>query len=374
MKRIFVLICVVIAGISIMVLPSKAETQEEIESKYQWFSTEKMNREGQGWSKTVLPYDRLPAKAWSMVREEVWELAQHSAGIVIPFTTDSRTIAVKWRVCFDFKLTHMTGSGIRGVDLYARDSVIHQWRWVGTGRPDYTKTLSVLSKNMTASQRHYRLYLPLYDGIDSLWIGIDSNRTIQSEPDQDDSPLVFYGTSITQGCSASRPGMAYPAIIGRKLERETINLGFSGNGRMDMELADLIGELKTDMIILDCLPNLTPEQLIHNVQPFVARLCQFHPLTPILLVESVLFPAIWIDTSLSHSITTKNSLLKHEYQQLLTKGYKNIYYLEGNDLIGRDGETTVDGTHLTDIGMQRIADKMTAKITEILNSQSPTGK
>ncbi|MBP7461595.1 MAG: SGNH/GDSL hydrolase family protein [Candidatus Delongbacteria bacterium] len=348
---------------------AKGEAQPGTLTPYRWIMADTLPREGQGWTETAAPYDRLPSKAKSQVRDELWTLSQHSAGMVIPFISNSRTIVVRWKLRFNFKLTHMTGSGIRGLDLYAFDSLTNQWRYVGTGRPDSLVNQKTVGRNMTPADRRFQLYLPLYDGIDSLAIGIDSGAYLRPDRNQDQLPLVFYGTSITQGCSASRPGMAYPAIIGRWLNRKTINLGFSGNGRMDMALADLIGELPSEMIILDCLPNLTLEQITTNVQPFIIRLRQLQPETPILLVENVLFPPMWSDTSLHYAITHKNNLLKQEYQELLEKGYRNIHYVEAENLIGQDGETAVDGTHLTDIGMQRIAEQLADRITSILKTR-----
>ena len=100
-------------------------------------------------------------------------------------------------------------------------------------------------------------------------------------------PLVFYGTSITQGGCASRPGMVHTAILGRWLDRPVINLGFSGNGTMDPEMADLMAELDPALYILDCLPNINAAQVAKRVVPFVRTLRKARPETPILLVEDL---------------------------------------------------------------------------------------
>src|SRR5258705_7674130 len=128
------------------------------------------------------------------------------------------------------------------------------------------------------------LHLPLYNGVSSVEIGLPKTATLARTTDRPKDrarPILFYGTSITQGGCASRPGMVHTAILGRRHDRPIINLGFSGNGKMEPELADLLAELDPAVYVLDCLPNMTAEEVEQRVEPFVRTLRKAHPTTPI---------------------------------------------------------------------------------------------
>ena len=147
---------------------------------------------------------------------------------------------------------------------------------------------ATLASGLPEGRREYLLYMPLYNGVSSVEIGIPADRTIaRPAPRAEDrrKPIVFYGTSITQGGCASRPGMVHTAILGRRLDRPVINLGFSGNGVMEPEIATLLAELDPAVYVLDCLPNMTAAQVEQRVEPFVRTLRKAHPSTPIVLAE-----------------------------------------------------------------------------------------
>ena len=177
-------------------------------------------------------------------------------------------------------MPHMPATGVSGVDLYAKDKA-GRWQFVGNGRPNAAIQHGFLHAASPAS--NCLLYLPLYNGVKSVEIGIPKGRTI-STPDagrfERRKPIVFYGTSITQGGCASRPGMAATAIVGRQLDTPVINLGFSGSGKMEPEMADLLAELDPSVYVLDCLWNMTPELVSTRVEPFVKKLRQAHPTRP----------------------------------------------------------------------------------------------
>ena len=207
------------------------------------------------------------------------------------------------------------------------------------------------------------LYLPLYNGVKSVEIGIPEGRTI-SPPDAallpHGKPIVFYGTSITQGGCASRPGMACTAIVGRQLDAPVINLGFSGNGKMEPEMADLLAQLDPSVYVLDCLWNMSPEMVTERVEPFVERLRKSHPRTPILLAEDSSF--------LNRCPTADGRALRVAYEELKAKGDKNLYFLPSQGMLGDDSEGTVDGCHHNDLGMMRQADAFVKILGPIVQS------
>ena len=191
-------------------------------------------------------------------------------------------------------------------------------------------------------------------------IGISRAKRIYRLPGME-RQIVFYGTSITQGASASRPGMAATAIIGRELQSEIINLGFSGNGFMEIEMADLLSELNPAVYVLDCLPNMSPQQVSERVAPFVQRLRQSRPTTPILLVE---------DPDFRDQTTPKGVILRQVFTKLKEQGDTHLYLLPNKGMLGTDGDGTVDGIHPNDLGMARQAAVFTARLKSILEEQT----
>ena len=165
----------------------------------------------------------------------------------------------------------------------------------------------------------YMLYLPLYNGTESLEIGVEREAMMaQARPYAGElaKPMVFWGTSIVHGGCASRPGMAYPAILGRRLGRPVINLGFSGNGRMDPEVTALIAELDASVFVIDCAPNMKPDLIEERTEPMVKTLREAHPDTPIVLVENVPYQQGWFLEGSRSAYLDKNAALRAAYHNL----------------------------------------------------------
>jgi outer membrane protein assembly factor BamB/lysophospholipase L1-like esterase len=333
-----------------------------------WHNLSKFAVEGKGWSKTKHPYDRLPAHAEGVVRAPVWSLGQDSAGLRYRFVTDARSIHARWKVRRSrLALPHMAATGVSGLDLYVRDR--DNWHWLGVGRPEKPDVNeSVLVSGLKPARREYMLYLPLYNGVDSVEIGVPADAAFEAAPDRYASlkPVVFYGTSILQGGCASRPGMAYPSIIGRTLDYPTVNLGFSGNGKTEPEVAKLLAELDPAVYVLDSLPNLDVAEVGARVEPFVKTLRAAHPVTPLVLVENVTYTNASFVDARQAKVTEANELLRKLYEKLKAGGDKNIYYVPSAKLFGKDGEDTVDGTHPTDLGFLRMAEGITPSVREAL--------
>ena len=226
-------------------------------------------------------YDRLPASYKDIVREQVWELSKSSTGLSIRFITNSSIIKVKWEILNDLKMDHMPETGIKGVDLYFRNK--DKWQYLNTGRPKGKLNEYILVENMTVEEREYKVYLPLYDGVKNIEIGIDSNSFILVPDRNLEKPIIFYGTSITQGGCASRPGMAHTNIINRKLDRDILNFGFSGNGRMEEPIAKLISEFDAKIYVIECMPNMNfPQSITKRTIPLIDTIREKNPNTCLL--------------------------------------------------------------------------------------------
>lgn len=337
--------------------------------------------EGQAWPAELKnPYDRLPARAEAQVRKPVWGLSSHSAGLMIRFRSNAASIKIRYKTEKSVSMAHMPATGASGVDLYAITSDGAP-RWC-SGQYAFKDTVSYTfpvdpNDNYHQLGREYRLYLPLYNGVQWLEIGVPEDAVLLPLPARTEKPIVVYGTSIAQGACASRPGMAWTAILQRKMDRPMINLGFSGNGRLEKELIDLIGEIDAKVIILDCLPNLikspdlTMEELKDRILKSVRTLRKLHSQTPIVLAEHAGYSSEFINKERKTMYTEVNEVLRQAFAQLKSEGISGISMVAKEEFnLGMDG--TVDGTHPNDLGMQHMADGYEKHLRKILNE--PIGK
>lgn len=314
---------------------------------------------GKGFADTEGLYDRLPSRLKDKTRPPVWSLSKNCSGMAIRFRTNSPVIGAKWEVTGDVVMNHFAPSGIKGLDLYCLKN--GKWQFVNSARPTAKATTAIIISHMTGEDQEYMLYLPLYDGLANLEIGVKASATIDKpmvDSPQKAKPVVFYGTSITQGGCASRAGMSYTSQLERMLDRQTINLGFSGNGQLDLEVADALANIDASCFVIDCLPNVTVAQMNEKYERFLEIIRAKKPTTPILLVETVLFPHMYFDQTVFSLLHEKNVTLKRIFDARKQKGDKNIYYQKAENLIGTDSEATVDGIHMTDLGFLRMSKEL----------------
>ena len=314
---------------------------------------------------TETRYERLPARLKNNVsREELWNLGKNTAGLAIRFCSDSPQILVKWETLNNCYMNHMAPTGIKGLDLYCLEN--GGWTYVNTARPGEKKSEETLISNMEKKEREFMLYLPLYDGIVSIEIGIEASAFIGQPkinlPDRN-KPVVAYGTSILQGGCASRPGMAQTNILSRMLNREIINLGFSANGQLDYEIAELMAECDASLYMLDFMPNVTVQQINEKAEKFYRILRDRRPETPIVFIENPLYTRAKYDLNLHNIVREKNLALNTLFNELKAKGEKNIRLIPADGMIGTDDEATVDGVHFTDLGFMRYAEFLYQHLT-----------
>jgi lysophospholipase L1-like esterase len=326
--------------------------------------------EGKGFDYTARYYDRLPARAEKTVREAVWNLSRHSAGMAARFETDATTIHVRYDLFLArIAMSHMPATGVSGVDLYARDSTGRD-RWLNVARPEEMHVEAKLADGIDApadGTRLYTAYLPLYNGVEKMEIGVPSGSKFHGVAPRSEKPILFYGTSIMHGACASRPGMSISALVGRRFDLPVINLGFSGNGRLEMEVAEFLVELDPAVYALDCLPNLNGEQVAERTEPLVRRLRKARPDTPILMVEDRTNTSAWLRSSLRERHAGNREAFRAAYQNLQKAGVKGLHYLEGRHLLGNDNEAATDGSHPNDLGMVRYADAYEEALRPILS-------
>lgn len=363
-----------------LLFPFLSPAQETTE--YQWINPvtdDRIQFYGQGWNHEVLasPFDRLPAKAENTVRGAVWGLSRNATGIYLSFTTDAPEITVRYQTNPRYEMPHMPATGVSGLDLYVRTPTDNALIWC-RGRYSFRDTItytfpSLNTRNPVPGHTYeYNLYLPLYNAVKWMEIGIPANHTLSAAQPDSQKPILVYGTSIAQGGCASRPAMGWTSIVQRSLDRPVINLAFSGNGRLETEVIALINEIDAEMYILDCLPNLTiaetypDDELRKRIRESVLTLRNSHPNAPILLTEHAGYSDDQVTASRYDAVERVNRIQKEMWKTLKNEGVTRLYYLSKDD-IDMCMDCTVDGTHQTDLGMQYYGDAYTKKIREIFN-------
>jgi lysophospholipase L1-like esterase len=226
--------------------------------------------------------------------------------------------------------------------------------------------------------------LPLYNGIASFTLGVDKDAEVNALPPRKsgiNKPVVFYGTSITHGGCASRPGLAFPSIVGRDLDVPIANLGFSGSGRMEFEMSEHLAAIDASCYVLDCLWNMGgiragkaqseadlkgvkagPEGVVvyARYEPFIRNLRAKRPGVPIVMAEQC--------DVFCKGPNAKDRFIRKLYEKLIAEGWKNLVYLPKTDMYTGDREGTVDGCHPNDLGMMSMSKAFGKAVKEALDS------
>ena len=324
-----------------------------------WHDVTQWGVEGRAWTdaERLQWFDRLPAAAEKTVTPAVWSLSRDSAGMMVRFKTDATAIHVHYKLRkAQLGMPHMPATGVSGVDLYARDAG-GKWRWVQVTRPATQEVRAEIIKGLATGLREYAAYLPLYNGVESLEIGVPRGATFEGLAPRA-KPIVFYGTSITHGACASRPGMVHTAILGRRFDHPIVNLGFSGNGRMDAAVGEFLTQIDAAAYVIDCLPNMKPSDVTAKCVPLVKQLRAARPDTPIVLVEDRRMTNSWIIPASTTFHDENHAALRAAFQTLQKEGVKNLHYIPGDHLYGDDAEGATDASHANDLGFMRQADVM----------------
>lgn len=362
MKRFYISLLISVFSISLA-------AQEKVELT--WYDVTTIGIEGKGWTDTKTPFDRLPSKAENIVPAEVWARSLNSAGMSVSFATDSDMIVIRWKVRNpSINSPYLSSMSVAGLDLYVWEN--EKWMWAATKTPRppsvQPETTETFLRGLPKKLREFRLYLPSYNGVDKVEIGVTKDTKFGKAVEKvAKKPIVFYGSSIVQGSASSRPGMTYVAQLQRRLNRGIINLGFSGLCKMESGLGDLLAELDPAMFVIDCLPNMTVPEINERTVDLVKKIRKAQPETPIILVENPLYSQGLWNASVKNSVAAKNKALTTQFTKLQKDGLKGIYYVNGDNLYGDDGDSTVDGVHPTDYGFKLYADALEPLFRKILD-------
>lgn len=339
---------------------------DAVESTLRWHDASTLMVEGVGWPEESELFCRFPDRSQGELRETVWRLSRSSSGVCIRFLSDATTLAARWSLRFDeLALTHMPATGVSGLDLYAKDPKSGAIRWAAIAKPTGKKNFAGLLAEQPGELREYFLYLPLYNSVTSLEIGTDPNAEILPAEPRIQKPICFYGASIVQGACASRPGMAFPAQMGRRLDRAFWSFGFSGNSHAEPEVAALLAELDPSLYVIGPAPSLKEEFVNERLEPFLETLRAARPEAPISIVENAVYSDAWINPARYEPTRRANEALRQVFERVRKK-IGNLHFVEGTQQLGIVGEATVDGTHPTDAGFIRISDALAPRLEPLL--------
>ncbi len=311
-------------------------------------------------------YCRMPAAVAASVNEGVANLAVDTAGGRVRFCTDSDTVAIRARMHAINKFPHMPLTGSAGFDMYINEGEGLQYYRSFVPPMDmedgFESSLPMPGRKM----REVLLHFPLYSGVISLEVGLAPDAALAAAPAYGgDKPIVYYGSSITQGGCASRPGSAYQAAVARALDRDFINLGFSGSARGEKTVTDYIIGLEMDAFVMDYDHNApTPEYLAATHKPMFDAIRAAHPRLPILLMSRPM-------RLLNEDDRARRAVVEATWQAALAAGDAHVAFLDGPALIpeGIGDEHTVDACHPTDLGFAFMASAVTAALRELLKNE-----
>jgi lysophospholipase L1-like esterase len=311
-----------------------------------------------------LPFNRIDVEQFGITKSAKNGLL-NSTGLAIVFSTNSRGISVKWTTTAKKLGSNMTPIFHSGLDLYIKDG--NRWVFAGVARPSTTsqKHEFVVVKNMAEGEKECMLYMPMFNSVTSLHIGIDANATIKAIPSPFKHKILFVGSSLTHGASAARPGLCYVARMGRMLNAETPNIGLSGKCKLDDYFANIVCATEADAYFFDTFSNSTKKDIENRLYNFVKKIVAAHPDKPMIFLQTVKRDSGHFDLR-ARKRNDDQRAAAEELMQKICKEFKNVYFINPGFYVGEDGEGTIDGSHLNDLGVQRMLTKIMPKVTKIL--------
>ena len=397
-------------ALALLVLETAAEERKELRMRE--FDPIDVGAEvhGSGLESLAGRFVRLEDSAEGLVRKPVWDLSRNSAGLSLVFRSNTRRLELSFDV-FGWKgMNHMPATGVSGVDLFAykpdgeelwcaakfmpqfKEEYIEVPAQTSTApssaqtttaqtssTPSTAQTSSAQARTVRVTRVAYsfeqidyeegceeyewHLYLPLYNTVENFRMAVEEGCRLEWVPRDERQPIVVYGTSIAQGACATRPGMAWTNLVERELRYPVVNLGFSGNGKLEAELFALLDQIDAGVYIIDCLPNIKVTDNFEEKLEAGIKLLREHHSCPILVVDHSGHTNE--RTNLSRCFPDElNRRQAALVKRLRKEGIKQLYYLTRNE-IAWDKDSMVEGIHPNDRGMMQQAEAVCGKLRQI---------
>lgn len=316
------------------------------------------------------PYHRFDAQHYGFTDKTIIDYAKMSSGLYVAFKTNSSQVSADWTNTPRQVGDNRTGTMQLSVELYVK--LDGKWQFANVARIDTRaernhRVRSVI-KNLPEGEKECILYLPMWCEITELKVGVDSDATIVGTPAPFRHRVIVHGSSITHGASAARAGLSYTAQFARNLNIDFINFGFSGKCKMQSEFLEALKDCEADAFLFDAFSNPSDEEVKERLKGFVEGLVKAHPGKPLIFLQTPI-PSI-LDTAKSKKRENHNTLVR-EMMLPLTKKYKDVYFLEVENVVGEEG--TIDGTHPNDLGFYRLVNAYQPKISKILKKYGIKG-
>lgn len=312
------------------------------------------------------PLRRIPSDIGANdINTGVYELANYTSGGVICFRTNSPYITLRTTLRNRYQMMgKMAMTGSSGFDFFAdKDTYITTVNPLANGR-DIPEPLEVLlAKDCPSKMRDYTLYLPLYNGVKSIEIGIAPTARVETPtPHKIKNPIVFYGSSITNGGCATRTSLVYPALLSRAVDAPMVNLGFPGCAKGESKMAEVISRLEMSLFVYDYdfnAPNVT--HLAKTHEPFFKIIRKTHPNLPIIMLSRI-----------AEATDERASIIRRTYENAKKSGDKNVWFIDGRNLV-KDvpfALITIDGIHPNDLGFYLMYKNLLPTLKEALRKNN----
>lgn len=337
-------------GLSALILLAtlvRSASAAEVPTQHIPFPDTRITVCGLGWWKEQPKLQRLPERLKATFPPKVWKLSMAPAGVRLRFRTDSTKLRLE-ATTGTYKTAPSPPMALIGVDVYV------EGRYLGSGLPDEQ---GVLKKDWdlaaTTAMRDVEIYLPIGSPTAIKEIAIDAEAKLEpGKAYSQEKPVVYYGSSITQGAQASNPGVAFPCFLGRWLNMDFVNLGFSGNGLGEPALARAVAEIPAAVFVVDYWANPPPEVYEKTFPEFIAIIRAKHPETPIVVTGPYYNPSESFGSRMGGYQLEKRKLIPRLVQEKQKAGDKNIHYVDGLDLISADqADALSDARHANSHGM-----------------------
>ena len=312
-------------------------------------------------------YNRIDTNKYTVPSDCV-VYSGYSTGLHIVFKTNSKTIAARWTTSDRIPGTNMTPNTQKGLDLYImRDG---EWVFAGVGSPKISGNRDThegtIVTNMAEGEKLCLLYLPIFDSVGKLEIGIEEGSNIAAAENPFRHKIVVHGSSITHGASANRAGMTYPAIFSRRTGLYTCNLGYSGRSKLQPEFATYLAEVAdANAFVFDTFSNPSAEIIAENFDRFVDIIRAKHPTTPLIFTQTIRRDTRNFNLKTEDFEARKQAAAEKAVRERMKRD-KHIYFLDSEGWLDDDHLATADGTHPTDLGFMRMLEHMEPAIKKIL--------
>lgn len=312
---------------------------------------------------TAFPYHRIDTMIYKGFTKSENQQARCPAGMALVFQTNASQIDLYASYKYDVQRNNMTRIASAGFDFYIKKD--DEWVYANSTVPPINQKDFTLMKGMDTATKECLLYLPLYSELDSLKIGVNKGATIAAAPNPFQHKIVIFGSSFTQGISANRAGMNYPAQLERNTGLQICNLGFSGNSKLQPYFASYLADVEADAFVFDAFSNPNDELIKARLFPFIETIRAKQPNTPLIFVQT-----IYRESSNFNLVSRAFEERKRETAERMMneaiKKYKNVYFINNPQLTGTDHQTSTDGTHPSDLGYYRWAKNLGEALTGIL--------